>query len=129
MNAESNVPKPHESVETAGRLTTLDPASGFVTIINTYVVAPERAEALLDMLVRATADTLRHLPGFVSANFHMNGDCTQLVNYAQWRNREAIAAARDDPSVAALIREAGQIAESFTPIPYELRQSVARVDA
>lgn len=110
---------------TSNHLTTLDPDAGHVTIINTYVVDPERAEALLALLVQATEGTLRHLPGFVSANFHLNGERTQLVNYAQWRDRDAIAAARENPAVAALIREAGQIAGSFTPVPYELRQSIS----
>lgn len=104
--------------------TTLDPAAGYVTIINTYAVAPERAEALLDLLVRATTETLRHVPGFVSASFHVNLDHTQVVNYAQWRSHEAIAAAGADPSVAARIREAAQIADSFAPVLYELRHSV-----
>lgn len=105
--------------------TTLDPRAGYATIINTYTVAPDRAEALLDLLVRATTDTLRHVPGFVSANFHLNSDRTQVVNYAQWRDGDSIAAARDHPAVADLIREAGQIADSFLPIVYELRQSIA----
>jgi hypothetical protein len=50
--------------------------------------------------------------------------CTQVVNYAQWRSREAIAAARENPSVVARIREAGAIADSFTPVQDELRYSV-----
>jgi len=111
------------------RTTTLDPGAGYVTIINTYVVAPERAEALLEMLVRATEETLRQVPGFVSANFHLNLDRTRLVNYAQWQSREAIAAAGTDPRVAARIREAGEIADSFTPVLYELRSSVRAPDA
>ena len=117
-----------DALETPGtdaRLTPLDPEARHVTIINTYAVAPERAEALLDMLVRATNDTLRHVPGFVSANFHLNLDRTALVNYAQWRSHEAIVAAGADPAVASLIREAAGIADSFAPVRYELRQSVA----
>ncbi len=55
-------------------LTTLDPTAGYVTIINTYAVAPERAEALLELLVLATQETLRYVPGFISANFHINLD-------------------------------------------------------
>ncbi len=109
----------------AARLTTLDPSAGYVTIINTYAVAPERAEALVDLLVGATAEILRYVPGFVSANFHMNLDRTQVVNYAQWRSREALAAAGADPKVAARIREAAKLVDSFTPILYELRHSVA----
>lgn len=55
-------------------LTTLDPIAGYVTIINTYAVAPERAEALLMLLVPATEDTLRYVPRFISTNFHVNLD-------------------------------------------------------
>jgi quinol monooxygenase YgiN len=89
------------------------------------MVRPERAEDLLNFLVHSTVETLRHVPGFVSANLHVNFDRTQVVNYAQWKSREAIAAARENPKVGALMREQLQIADSFTPIPYELRQSVA----
>ena len=106
------------------RLTTLDPSDGYITIINTCAVAPERAEALLDFLLRATNQTIRHVPGFVSANLHVNFDRTRVVNYAQWKSREAIAAARENPKVVALMREQLKIADSFTPILYELRQSV-----
>ena len=119
----------HDALETGSKLTTLDPGAGYITIINTYSVAPERAEALLDLLVRATAETIRYVPGFVSANFHINLDRTQVVNYAQWRSREAIAAAGADPRVVARIREAAQLVESFTPILYEFRQSVAAAGA
>ena len=125
METDPAHPAAHDALETSAHLTTLDPGAGYVTIMNTYAVAPERAEALLDLLVRATNEILRHVPGFVSANFHVNLDCTQVVNYAQWRSREAIAAARDAPEVAARIREAAQLADSFTPIQYELRHSVA----
>jgi hypothetical protein len=103
----------------------LDPAAGYIPIINTYTVAPERAEALLDLLVRATAETIRYVPGFVSAGFHLNLDRTQVLNYAQWRSREAILPAGADPKVAERLREAAQIADGFTPVLYELRQSVA----
>ena len=114
-----------DSPEIGARITTLDPGAGYVTVINTYVVASDRAEELLDLLVRATAETLRYVPGFVSANFHMNFDRSQVVNYAQWRSREALAAARDFPGVAARIGEAAKVAASFTPIQYELRHSVS----
>jgi len=118
-------PATHDAPEIGIRLTTLDPAAGYVTIINTYAVVPERAEELLDFLIRSTTETLRHVPGFVSANFHVNLNRTEVVNYAQWRNREAILAARDNPEVAARISEGGKIADSFKPVQYELRQSVA----
>ncbi len=125
MATDSTRPAAHDAPETGTRRTTLDPHAGYLTVINTYAVASERAEELLDVLVRATAETLRYVPGFVSANFHVNMDRTQVVNYSQWRDREALAAAGADPEVAARIREAGQVASSFTPVQYELRESVA----
>ncbi len=110
-------------------VTTLDPSAGYVTIINTYMVAPDRAEALLELLGRATRETLRYVPGFVSANFHLSADRTQVVNYAQWRSREALAAAGADPNVVARVTEVAQFADSFTPIVYDFRQAVAAPDA
>jgi heme-degrading monooxygenase HmoA len=97
-------PAAHAAPGTGAGLTMLDPSAGYITIINTYAVAPERAEALLDFLVRATNETIRYVPGFVSANLHVNFDRTQVGNYAQWLSREAIAAARENPSRSAHAR-------------------------
>jgi len=36
---------------------------------------------------------------------HVNFDHTQVDNYAQWKSREANAAARENPKVVALIGE------------------------
>jgi quinol monooxygenase YgiN len=129
MTSNATPRTPHDSrnpnpTATGAGLTTFDPGAGYVTIINTYT-APERADALVDLLVRATVETIRYVSGFVSANIHLSLDRTQVVNYAQWRSREAIAAARENPSVVARIREAGAIADSFTPVQDELRYSVA----
>ena len=123
----TNEPTPaasRDALNTGANLATLDPSAGYLTVINTYAVAPERAEALLELLIRATEETLRYVPGFVTANFHMNVDRTQVVNYAQWRSGEALRAAAADAKVGARIREAAQIADSFTPLRYELRRSI-----
>jgi quinol monooxygenase YgiN len=77
-----------------GATTVLDPEARHVTIINTYVVEPERADELIEFLVEATRSTIRHVPGFLSANLHVAIDRIHVVNYAQWQSREAIAAAR-----------------------------------
>jgi len=124
MTTASKPAAAHNASETGACLTALDPDAGYVTIINTYEVAPDRAEALLDTLVRSTVETLRYVPGFVSANVHVSSDRTQVVNDAQWRSHEEIAAAGADAGVAARIREAAQIADSFKPIHYELRHAV-----
>jgi quinol monooxygenase YgiN len=59
-----------------------------VTVINVFRVAPENQQAVLDLLAEATAQTMRHLAGYVSANVHRSLDGTKVVNYAQRRSRE-----------------------------------------
>jgi hypothetical protein len=46
------------------------------------------------------------------------------VNYAQWVDAEATAAARQDAKIGELMRQQLQIAESFTPLPLSLRSSI-----
>jgi quinol monooxygenase YgiN len=123
-SAPPNVP-PTAAV---ARLTTLDPDAGYVTTVNTYTVTPEHAERVLDYLVRSARETVRYVPGFVSFNFHVSLDRTQIVNYGQWKSHEAIAATRENPKILALMRETAKIAGSSKPIPYELCESVAAAD-
>ena len=106
-------------------LTTLDPGAGYITTMNTYTVTPDRVEQVLAYLVRSANETVRHVPGFVSMNFHVSLDRTQIVNYGQWKSREAMAAARENPKIVALMSETSKIASSSKPVPYELRNSVA----
>jgi quinol monooxygenase YgiN len=115
----------HAVPVTEARLTTLDPSADYVTTMNTYTVAPERSEEALEYLVRSAVETVRHVPGFVSMNFHVSLDRNQIVNYGQWESREAMVAARENPKIVALMSETAKIAGSSKPIPYELRQSVA----
>ncbi|MDR0358492.1 MAG: antibiotic biosynthesis monooxygenase [bacterium] len=68
-----------------------------VTLVNVFSVAPENQEKLLDMLIEATQQTMRHLPGFVSANFHRSLDGTKVINYAQWRTQEDFEAMLANP--------------------------------
>jgi quinol monooxygenase YgiN len=106
-------------------MTVLDPRDGYVTIVNTYVVDPARADELVSFLVDATRSTVRHVPGFISANFHVAHDRTHVVNYAQWRDLEALAAARENPELASLMQKQLRIAKSFSPVLYRLQASTS----
>lgn len=110
------------AVKTA--LTTLDPGAGHVTTINTYTVAPERAEEVLSYLVKSAVETVRHVSGFVSFNFHLSLDGTRIINYGQWESREAVMAARENPEIVALMAETVKIAGNSNSMPYVLRKSV-----
>jgi quinol monooxygenase YgiN len=101
-------------------MTTLDPAAGHLVLINTFVVEPSRAEELLAVHSRATEDGMRQMPGFLSANLHISQDRCHVANYAQWRSQEDLNAMMNNPSARVHMREAANIATSFTPIYYEL---------
>lgn len=72
-----------------------------VTLVNVFTVSPEHQQKLLDMLIEATQTTMRHLPGYVSANFHRSLDGTRVINYAQWRTQEDFEAMLANPEARA----------------------------
>ena len=103
--------------------TTLDPRAKHVVLINTFLVEPSRAEELLTILSRATVDGMQNLPGFVSANLHMSKDKTHVANYAQWRSQADLDAMMQNPAAKPHMQEAAEVATSFEPIVYELREA------
>lgn len=100
----------------------LDPKNGYATLINTFQVIPERTEALLTVLHEAW-ETMRLLPGFISANLHVNAEGTRVVNYVQWRSKLDFEAMLRDPQAQPHMRAAADLAISYEPIFYELRFS------
>lgn len=82
------------------------PDAGFIAIVTVRVDGPERQRELVEMLVRDVEEWVRYCPGFISANYHVSGDGTRLVNYAQWENEDAYRNSfRNNPKAGAL-REA-----------------------
>lgn len=104
-------------------MTKLDPKDGYVVLINTFTVDPSKAEELLKVLSEATAHGMRERPGFISANLHVSHDRKHVANYAQWRSQADVDAMMKDPAAQTHMRKAADIAESFEPTYYELRES------
>jgi quinol monooxygenase YgiN len=104
-------------------MTKLDPDDGYVVLINTFTVEPDRAEDLIAALSHATEHGMRQRPGFVSANLHMSDDRCHVANYAQWQTQADLDAMMSDPTARVHMREAAAIATSFDPIYYALRES------
>jgi len=107
------------------QMTNLDPDAGYVVLINTFTVDPNRADELLAALSRASEHRMRQRPGFVSANLHVSQDRRHVANYAQWRSQSDLDAMMADPAAREHMKEAASIALSFEPIYYELRESHA----
>ena len=59
-----------------------------VILINVFTVEPARQRELIELLTRATEDSVRHAQGFMSARLHRSLDGTKVTMYAQWRSDE-----------------------------------------
>ena len=98
--------------------TTIAPHAPYATLINVFVVEPERAGERAGLLTRSTEEVMQHLPGFRAANIHLSTDRTRVVNYAQWDSAEAFAAMQANPEAQVHMRLAAEIATSFEPRLY-----------
>jgi len=92
-----------------------------VVLINVFTVEPARQQKLIDLLTRATEDSVRHAAGFVSARLHRSLDGTKVTMYAQWRSAQDYEAMRRDPSPLPYLQQALAI-EKFEPGMYEIVQ-------
>ena len=90
-----------------------------ITLINVFTVAPANQQRLIDLLIRATDEFVRHAPGFLSSTLHRSLDGTKVTMYAQWSIREAYEAMRGDPGPLPFLTEALTIA-TFEPGMYEV---------
>jgi quinol monooxygenase YgiN len=108
-----------ESIREEGEMSTrIVVGAPVATLINVFVVAPERQRELVELLTRVTEETMRAVPGFVSANLHVSTDGTRVVNYAQWESQEAFQAMLTDPVAREHMRRALEICESSDPHVY-----------
>ncbi len=106
-------------------MVTIDKNQKLMTLVNIFTVAPEKQTALSDLLVHATNETMRHLPGFISASIHRSADGTKVINYAQWRTVADFAAMKQNPEARPHMQAAAALA-TFEPIVCEVVDSVMR---
>jgi quinol monooxygenase YgiN len=91
-----------------------------VVLINTFRVQPDKADALIALLERATDQVMRHQAGFVSASIHRGAAGDRLVNYAQWRSVEDFEAMQAHPEARKHIKACAELAEDFDPQLYSV---------
>ena len=103
-------------------MTTLDPTDGYMILINTFTIEPAKAEVVLKVLEEAT-DTMRQMPGFVSANLHLSCDRKRIVNYAQWRSEADFKMMLQNRDAQPHMKAAADLAESYEPVLYMLKFS------
>ena len=96
-----------------------------LTLVNVFTVKAENQQKLVDMLVEATDETMKKMPGFISASIHRSLDGTKVVNYAQWRSKTDFDAMRQNPAAQPHMAAVAAIA-TFDPILCEVSESVSR---
>jgi quinol monooxygenase YgiN len=101
-------------------MTRIAPSDRLVTLVNIFRLRdPADQQRLLDVLIDATETTMRHQPGYISANLHRSLDGTHVVNYAQWRSTADFEAMLSDPQAREHMARAAQLA-GFEPHLYEV---------
>jgi quinol monooxygenase YgiN len=103
-------------------MTSINTRNDVVTLINVFTVEPTRQQELVDLLTRATDETIQHMPGFVSATIHKSLDGVRVTNYAQWRSREDLEAMLRNPAASPHLKEAAALATSFEPHLYQVSE-------
>jgi quinol monooxygenase YgiN len=95
-----------------------------LTLINVFTVEPDKQQKLIALLIEATEQTMKHLPGFVSANIHRSFDGKKVVNYAQWESMAAFEAMGKNPSAIPHMQAAAALAQ-FEPILCEVSDAIS----
>ena len=89
------------------------------TLVNVFSVKPENQQKLADLLLEA-GETMKQIPGFVSASLHNSYDGNYVVNYVQWRTQENFDAMLHHPQALPHMQAAADLAESYNPISSEV---------
>lgn len=98
---------------------TINAGAPLVTLINSFTVEPGQQDPLITLLEQATAEVMRHRPGFISASIHRGLDGTSVANYAQWASRADFEAMLGDPVAQVHMAQARAMATA-TPLLYEV---------
>lgn len=104
-------------------MTTISTDNQVITLINVFTVEPENQQRWVNML-EATEQTMRNLPGFVSANIHKSAVGVRMTNYAQWRRGEDFEAILKNPEASAHTKPITELA-TFDAHLYEVVQSTS----
>jgi len=105
-------------------MSTIDKGNRVLTLINVFTVEPEKQQALVALLIEATEQVMKHMPGFVSANIHRSLDGKKVVNYAQWENMAAFEAMRKNSKARPHMQAAAELAQ-FEPILCEVSDAIS----
>nr|WP_136250724.1 antibiotic biosynthesis monooxygenase [Ningiella ruwaisensis] len=83
----------------------------YIQIVRFHCVDGD-AQALADKIARHIDDWISDCDGFVSANLHVSIDGKDLINYAQWRDKESFFAYKEHDNHTQLRKDIDEISPS-----------------
>lgn len=89
-------------------------------VITTFEMTPATATELMERLREAFEQVVRHQPGFVSAQLHMNDAMTRICNHSTWARREDFQAMLRSVEMQQRNREIASLCKSFEPVMYDV---------
>ncbi len=105
-------------------MTTIKKGRDPLTLINVFTPRDNRQDEVVKLLVEATQQTMKNMPGFVSANIHRSLDGKKVVNYAQWETKAAFEAMRGIPEAQVHMKAIAAIS-AFEPILCEVTEAIS----
>ena len=66
-------------------MTTISKDNKFLRSSTFSLLSPGSTTAPVELLIKATNDSIRYAQGFISASLHRSIDGTKVTMYAQWR--------------------------------------------
>ena len=100
-------------------MSTITKQNNYLTLINIFTVEPSNQQQLVELLTKASNDSVIKIPGFISAALHKSIDGTKVAMYAQWRSIEDYQKMRNNPQASPYLQQALTIAK-FEPGMYEV---------
>jgi len=73
--------------------------AGLATVVSTFSVEPARQAELVTMLANQASTLLRKRAGFIGCAIHASQDGTTVINYALWRDEDALHDLLADPAI------------------------------
>ena len=98
---------------------TITKQNNYLTLINIFTVEPSNQQQLLELLTKASEESVIKIAGFISAALHKSIDGTKVAMYAQWRSIEDYQKMRNNPQASPYLQQALTIAK-FEPGMYEV---------
>ncbi|MBO9203901.1 MULTISPECIES: antibiotic biosynthesis monooxygenase family protein [Niastella] len=75
-------------------------------LINIFTVTPDNQQRLVDLLTKATKETVKSMDGFITSTLHRSIDGTKVTMYAQWESREKYEDMRRNATASPYLEEA-----------------------